>query len=254
MSLKTFSAFFYGHNVNKENLWLDFSEVGPEIAAQIQIGSYTLTQFVSKVSDAMNEVGDNTYSLSLDRNTRKITISADNNFDLLVTTGSHSAIGIWPILGFTSNKTGSNTYEADVASGFAYEPQFKLQRFVGFDDFVETVDSSVNTSASGIVEVVSFGQNNFMECNIMYATDITGQGAIKNNPTGVADLRAFMNYLIRKRPIEFIPDIDDPAVFVSCILDKTRASSTGVSFQLYEMYARGLANYFETQTLTFRKV
>jgi len=254
LSLKSFSIFNYGQNITKSNQFVNFSEAGPEITAIIKIGSYSLGQFIEKLSDAMNEAGGQVYSVVINRVTRKITISAPLNFSLLVTTGSHFAISTWSLIGFTSDKAGSNSYEADVQAGFVYEPQFKLQRYLDFDDFVETVDSSVNTSASGIVEVVSFGQNNFMECNIMYATDIIGQGAIKNNLSGVSNLRNFMNYLIRKRPVEFIPDIANPSVFIPCILEKTRASSTGVSFQLYEMYSRGLANYYETQTLTFRKV
>lgn len=255
MSLKTFSAFIYGHTIDEANEWLDFSEDGiTELGAQVEIGSYTITDFVAAVSTAMNEVGDNTYTLSLDRATRKVTISADAPFDLYVTTGTHTAISVFSLLGFTSNKTGLSSYEGDVASGSFYEPQYYLQRYVDFEDYVESVESSVNTSASGLVEVVSFGQNKFMECNITYITDIIGQGVIKNNASGVANLRAFMNYLILKRPVEFIPDIDLPNEFTPCILERTRQNQKGTGFQLYELYTRGLANYFETQTLTFRQV
>jgi hypothetical protein len=45
-----------------------------------------------------------------------------------------------------------------------------------------------------------------------------------------------------------------PGVYVPCILEKTQKNSKGVGFQLYELYSKGLANYFETGTLTFRKV
>jgi hypothetical protein len=93
-----------------------------------------------------------------------------------------------------------------------------------------------------------------MECNITYVTNIVGQGVIKNNPSGVSDLRAFMNYAIQKKPMEFIPDLLTPGVYVPCILEKTQKNSKGVGFQLYELYSKGLANYFETGTLTFRKV
>lgn len=255
MSLKTFSAFIYGHNITSSNQFVDFSENGvTEIGAEIEIGSYTLTDFVNAVSVAMNEFGGQEYTLTLNRTTRKITISASSNFQLWVTTGSHSAISAFSLLGFTSNKSGSNSYTSDVASGILFEPQYKLQKYVSFDDNVESIESSVNTSASGVVEVVSFGEANFMECNISYATDIVGQGAIKNNPNGVSDLRNFMSYLIRKYPVEFLPDIDNPSVFYPCILEKTRASSKGTSFILYELYGRGLANYFESGDLTFRKV
>lgn len=255
MSLKTYSGFIYGHDIIDTNSWIDFSENGiTELSAEVRIGSYTLDDFVDAFLNAMNGTGALEYSATIDRATRKVTISSTANFDLYVTTGSHSGISAFSLLGFTSDKTGSNSYEGDIASGLFYEPQFKLQRFVTFEDNVEFAQTSVNTSASGLVEVVSFGENQFMECNIIYATDITGQGAIKDNPNGVADLRAFMNYLIRKKPIQFIPDLDTPTNYYDCLLEKTTSSSNGTGFQLYELYGRGLANYYETQTLTFRRL
>lgn len=255
MSLKTFSAFIYGHDITDSNLSIDFSEnLIDELGAEINIGSYTLTDFVNAVATALNDVGDNEYSVTVDRTTRLITISTTVPFDLYVTTGSRASTSAFSLMGFTTDRTGSNTYVGDVPTGFFYEPQYYLQRYVDFTDYVEANESSVNTSASGIVEVVSFGQNNFMECNITYCTNITGQGVIKNNPNGVAVLRAFMNYAILKKPMEFLPDIDSVNEFTACILERTRQNSKGTGFQLYELYTRGLANYFETQSLTFRKV
>lgn len=254
MSLTTFSAFTYGHDIDDNSNYIDFSEDGiTELSAVIETGSYTLETFVNACLVALNDAGSLTYTATIDRSTRKITLTGSANFDLLVT-GTHSAISAFTLMGFTSDKTGSNSYTSDIASGFYYEPQYKLQRFVDFVDKVESVQSSVNTSASGIVEVVSYGTNQFMECNITYATNITGQGAIKNNPTGVSDLRAFMNYAIKKKPMEFIPDVDTPSVYTSCILEKTPANTNGTSFTLNELYGRGLANYFETGTLTFREI
>jgi hypothetical protein len=255
MSLKTYSGFIYGHDITDTNSWLDFTEgAGPELSTEVAIGSYTLDDFVNAVLNALNGEGALDYTATINRATRKVTISASGTFGLLVTTGTHTGISAFSLLGFTANKTGSSSYTSDVESGLFYEPQYKLQRFVTFEDNVEFAQTSVNTSASGLVEVVSFGQNQFMECNITYATDITGQGAIKNNVNGVSDLRAFMNYLIRKKPIQFIPDIDTPSAYYDCLLEKTTSSSNGTGFQLYELYGRGLANYYETQTLTFRRL
>lgn len=255
MSLTTFSGFIYGHDISEDNQFIDFNEDGfTEIGAQIKIGSYTLASFIDAVSNAMNEAGDSTYTVTVNRTTRLITITGSAPFNITVTSGSHFAISAFSLMGFSTNRSGSNTYTADLPSGFLYEPQYKLQRYVDFSDIVESADSSVNTSASGIVEVVSFGQNQFMECNITYATNIIGQGVIKNNSAGVTDLRAFMNYAIQKKPMEFIPNLAAPTVFISCILERTQKNSKGVGFQLYELYSRGLANYFETGTLTFRKV
>lgn len=252
MSLTTFSAFIYGHDITDDNQWIDFTEDGmTELSAQIDINSYTLTDFANAVVSAMNEVGGQEYSIALDRTTRKITISAASSFTLL-TDGTHSEISAFSLMGFTANQTGTDL-EGDTASGSYYEPQFKLQQYVDFQDIVEASDSSVNESASGLVEVVSFGQNNYMECNITYITNIIGQGVIKNNANGVSDLRKFMLYAIQKKPLEFIPDIDGVS-FNSCLLESTQANRNGTGFQLYELYGRGLANYYETKKIRFREL
>lgn len=248
-----YSGFIYGHTITANNQWIDFTENGvTELSIQIDFGSYTLTEFVSKVIRAMNEIGTQVYTASLDRLTRKITISAAGNFDLLVSTGTHSSISAFELMGF-NDKSGSNSYEADNPSGSFYEAQYPLQRYVDFENNVEISNSKVNESASGKVEVISYGTNKFMECNIKYATNITGQGVIKNNPNGENDLRAFLNYAILKRPMEFVRDVT-LTNFNSCILESTSKSNVGTAFTLFELYAQGLANYFETKTLTFREL
>lgn len=253
MGLKTYSAFIYGHVIDENNNFIDFND-GSDKYGQIEIGSYTLTEFVSAVLSAMNEIGSQEYTASLNRDTRKITISAPSNFDLQVTTGTHAEISAFNLMGFTSDKTGSNSYESDIASGSIYEPQFILQSYVDFEDNVKTSNSSVNQSASGKVEVVSWGKNKFMECNITLATDIIPQAIIKENANGVSDLRDFMNYAINKYKIEFVDNIDDKNVFTSCILESTPEDSKGTAFKLKELYARKLFGYFETGNIIFRSI
>ena len=194
MSLKSFSAFVYGHHVVDSNQIINSSEGSGELVAIIPIGSYTLERFIEVVSSALNDAGGNDYTVSVDRMTRRITVSSTGNFDLLVETGSNPNFNAFELMGFTTERSGGSSYVADAPTGKLFEPQFKLQQYVDFDDFVDASDSSVNTSASGVVEVISFGENNYMECNIKYATDILGQGAIKNNASGVSDLREFMRY------------------------------------------------------------
>jgi hypothetical protein len=254
MSIKSYSGFTYGHEINSSNDYINFDEGGGEVASQIEIGSYTLNNFLGKVLEAFNAEGGQEYSGTIDRATRKITITATTNFDLLVTTGTQSTISAFSLMGFTIDKTGSNSYESDVASGFFYEPQFLLQNYVSFEDNVKTAQASVNESASGVVEIVSFGKNQFMECNITLATDIIPQGAIKENATGVSDLRSFMNYAINKNPLEVVFDLENPDLFEACLLEKTQIDSKGTGFKLYELYARKLVGYFETKSLTFRKL
>jgi len=254
MSITTYSGFTYGHEISSSNEFINFDDGAGEVSEQIEIGSYTLNDFLDKVLEAFNSGGTQEYSGTIDRSTRKITVSAASNFSLLVTSGTQASISAYGIIGFTQDKTGSNTYEADIASGFFYEPQFLLQNYVAFEDNVKTAQASVNQSASGVVEIVSFGKNEFMECNITLATDIIPQGVIKENINGVSDLRQFLNYAINKNPIEFVADLESPNIFESALLEKTNGDSKGTGFKLNELYSRKLAGYFETKTITFRKL
>ena len=255
MAITTRSAFTYGHNITENNQYINFVEDGiNELAATIEIGSYYLNQFPDAIASALNDIGDNIYEVTLDRTTRKITISADANFDLLVTTGSQVSISAFSLMGFTTNRSGADTYETDLETGFVYYPQAPLFEYISFDDIEEAVSAKVNESSSGEIEVVSYGTRNFMECNIKYATNIIGQQFIEDNASGVSDLRVFMQYITRKRPIEFIEDKTDFETYVPCLLESTPKSSDGVGFLLRELYAQKLANYYETGKIVFRKL
>lgn len=252
----TMSRFYYGHEITKDNLFISFNEGSGEISAQMRVGDYTLNEFVREIERTMNENGTLTYSVLVDRYTRIITISATGNFDLLVITGSQSAFSVFTLAGFVTDKIGSNSYSSDASSGSEYSPQFLLQSFVSFDDNQRASEASVNVSASGIVEVLSFGNEQFMDCNFEYITNYNmGENSpIETNASGVEAARNFMLYCIRKNKIEFIPDRLNPNIFVNCLLESTESNSKGTGFKLKEMYSKGLAGFFETGKLVFRKV
>ena len=256
MSLDTFSTFYYGFVIDEDNYQIDFDEGGAELTADIAVGSYTATGFALAIKDAMDTAGALTYTVTFSRSTRKITISAGSNFTLRCSSGTHIGTGAWTLMGFSgSNKTSASTYTGGAVSGDYYSPQFILQEYVSTDDYQEAVDASVNETASGVVEVVKFGTRSFMECNIKFATDITQDGAvIKTNATGVADLRRFMQYLVSKGPVQFMPDLSDTATFTDMILESTESSTKGTGYRLREMYDRGLPGYFHTGKLKFRVI
>lgn len=259
MALTTRVAFTYGHDISASNQYINFSEDSgvTELAATIEIGSYYLNEFGNKVATALNEIGDNTYTVTLDRTTRKFTISADANFDLLVTTGTQVAISAFSLIGFTTNRSGSNSYEADVASGFLYEPQAPVRDYQPFDNNQQAVQAKVNESSSGDnIEVVKYGTRKIMSLNIKYVTDIdvSASDYLDNDPTAVSKLRTFMEYITGKKPIEFIPDKTDLTTFTPCILESTRSSRDGVGFELRELYSEGLSFYFESGLLQFRQI
>lgn len=254
MTIKTKCIFTYGHTIDANNQIINFNEGSGEISASIIIGEYTLQSFGDAVASAMNLAGSQDYSVAVDRTTRKLTLSAASSFTLLAATGSQIEISAFALMGYTLDISGISN-EGDQASGSAYRPQFLLQDFIDFQDDVESSHSKVNQSATGIVEVISYGSIEFMSCVITFATDILKQAAIENNANGVADLRAFMKYSVGKAPLEFVPDADNnPSAFTDCLLERTPQSKDGVNYMLKELYSRNLVGYFETGKLKFRKI
>ena len=257
MSITTRSAFTYGHTITVDNQSMPFSENGvDELVATFRIGAYTLGDFATEMARAMNEAGTLNYVTTLDRSTYKITISGDAVFWLYVTSSTLSSVSPYSLLGFTTERSGTaSSYEGDLMSGSIFKPQFLLQSFVAFEDNQEANEVTVNETASGRIQVVKYGDINFMECNITAQTNIRQAkgSAVEDNPTGEDDLRAFMKYIVTKAPIEFIPDRDATA-FTDCLLEKTQRSSKGTGYKLKELYTKGYANWWESGLITFREI
>lgn len=257
MSLKTKSAFIYGHQITDENYILDINEGSGEVAIYLDVGDYTLTDFIDMLSTALNTYGSNTYSVSVNRTTRIITISADGTFKILGSTGTHIGNDPLSLMGYAYSDTSlATSHAASSATGSIWEPQFYLQDFVDFDDNVQSIEGVQRESTSGQVEVVSFGKRYIMECNIKLITDIK-QGSsswITSDSSGVSSARTFLNYVIDKAPVEFIPDKNSVDDFTECLLESTPESQEGLAFKLKEMYSQGLIGYFETGPLKFRRV
>lgn len=254
MSLTTFSIFYYNFEVTKDNRFLNFKEGVPELTAEIQVGSYTFSTLATAIKTAMEAVGALTYTVTPNRNDRSYTISSSANFELLVTSGS-STSNIYSTIGFTgADRTGASTYTGSVA-GSAYEPQFILQDHISSDNSRKAVEAAVRKTANGKVEVIKFGTEKFVQFSIRFATDITQDGRIiKNNSLGVSQLQNFMQFLITKSPIEYMPDISTRSTFEKLLLESTPTDNNGIGYELKEMYDRSLPNYFETGILRFRVV
>lgn len=256
MSITTFSSFYYGYQITSSNLYLNFNEGGSELTATLTVGDYTLTTLLSEVKSALDTVGANTYTVTADRDSRKITIaSSGGTLNLLVTTGSASGTSAWSLLGFTSDKTGATSYESDSTSGSSYEPQFKLQSYVSKNIFKEKIRSTINESASGRVEVISFGTRSFYEFSIDYITNIVqpAVGPIISNESGVSAAESFMQNVIEKRQVEFHPDKSDTSTFDTLILETTPESGDGTSYRLKERFG-DLPFYYSTGILRWRVV
>lgn len=259
MALNKYSAFYYGHTILKSNRYINFGETYLDPVQRVglvDIGAYTLTKFGDLIAKAMNSAGSQEYTVTLDRATRKFTISADNNFELLLDTGSNKTTSVFSLLGFTGNVdlTGSNTYEADSPSGEAYLTQTPLANFSDFSKNKEKSEAVVKTTPAGITEVISYSTLERMKCDLPAITDFVPQRFIRATATGVQEAESFLDYCITKAPLEFVYDYEDADNFTPCILDRTSQNSKGVGYELKERVRDSLPGYYGIKGLTFLKI
>lgn len=256
--IQTRSSFYYIDPVVDSNRLLNFREgAGPELTADVQQRGYTMSELAASVQTALNNAGALTYTVAFNRESRCFTISASGVFDLLTSTGTANGVDIFPLLGFTgADKTGGTSYQANECAGVQFLPQFWLQSYVDAEDYQESISPAVVKSASGIVEVVKFGDEKFFEFEIMFSTDIEqGKGSVvETNLQGVLDLRNFMKFCVRKLRLEFMPDRDSKPTFFKVLLESTPQSNNGTGFKLSEMYGQGLPGYFSSGMLRYRVV
>lgn len=257
MSLSVYSAFRYGHTIDISNRDLDFKEGVTTRHAVVEVGSYTLTKLLEVVALAMNDVGTNDYSFTVNYSTGVVTLNSTGSFDLLGATGDNASTSILNLLGIDNiNYLGVTQVVGINRSGFIYEPQFFLQSYMPTTQNKKAASATVTKAASGAVSVQSFGDERFMKCDLVFITNLIQptDSIIKNNQTGLEDTISFLEYCITKAPVEFIADISKPDEFERLLLESTPTSTDGVGFDLVETFARGLPYYYEIKPLTFRLV
>jgi hypothetical protein len=258
MALNKYSAFYYGHTITKSNYYINIGEayLDPiERVGRVAIGAYTLTKFGDLVATALNSAGSQEYTVTLDRTTRKFTISAVNNFELLLDTGSNKTTSVYTLLGFTGtvDLTGSNSYEADSQSGEAYITQTPLANFSDFKYNKEKAEAVVRSTPAGITEVISYSTLERMICDFPAITNYVPQRFIRATETGLDEAEAFLDYCITKAPMEFLENYEE-VEYTPCILDKTSKNSKGVGYQLKERVRDQLPGYYSIAGLTFLKI
>jgi hypothetical protein len=257
MALNTHSKLIYGFTIDSDNFALDFDEGIGEIQASIDLGDYTFGEIADEVAAVLTDAGTQEYTVTIDRETRFVTISATSNFDLLVATGSRFAKSIFGLLGFTiSDRTGSNSYTSNVAAGFEYATQMKLQDYISSEEWRRAASAVVNKSASGLVEVVKFGDEKFIQANFRFITDrdMGSTPVIRTNLNGKQDFLDFIRFMVTKGFAEFFPNEDDVNIFEKVLLESTPGNSDGTGYQLDEQYGRGLPDFYDSGRLVFRVV
>lgn len=260
--IDTDSVFYYGQVVTAEpyNGYLDINEGGGDLQVGLDAASYTLTSLAIALRNALNTQATLEYTVSVDRASRKFTISATANFSLLLSTGASVGSSIWTLLGFTQgvDLTGAMTYTGESPSGSRYDPQFKLQSYVDPEDFQESNQAQKNVAADGkTVEVIRFGIATFYEMDIKFITsrdDISDGVNIRGNPTGLQDARTFMQYITQLNPVEFIPDKLTSGEFSEVILETAPGFTDGTGYKLKELFSNNLRDVYETGVLKFRVI
>lgn len=251
--IETKSKIIYGIEITSENRHLDFIEGSTSYSAELRPGRYTLNTIAREVATALNAAGLFSYSCSVDRATRKLTISASGRFQLIAVNPPHSGNAAI-MIGFVANKTGFNIV-SDNGLGKVYTPPRYLQDYEDPENNLAAISESVNESADGSVEVFSLGEKRICEFNIDYITDNAAAYDFLENTSGmIAKTRDLLTYLSKKGPIDFIPDKTSPEIFYTLIMDKNAYNAKGTGFRLFEMQGLGHIKMWETKTMTFRVV
>lgn len=252
----TFSKFYGGFFIDESSFYLPFKEgAGPELDAQVAIGTYSATDFCAAISAAMNLVGSQAYAVTFDRTTRFITISAPSAFTLLGSTGLTSGLSILNRIGFPTDTISSTSNTASIACGYEYRPQFPLQDYLPSKNNSKSVEATINKSASGIVQVVRFGLEKYIEFSIQYVNNEPGDSdIIRYNPNAIDELNAFMLDSTAKNYIEFMYNETDVNTFETLLLDTTAGDSKGTGYKLKEMTGKKLYGYWESGLLTYKKI
>lgn len=251
-----YAAFNYGHTINQANRYLNFKEgAGPELRADLAIGSFTLGQMAGVIATALNKAGNQEYTVTLDRDNRYFTIAAASAFDLLVDSGANTPSSAWYLLGFTNGDIlGVTSASSNEGSGSQYITQMPLTGIPNFTKIKEKLDAVVRQTSSNKVESISYGTAQKMKVNFPMITNVVPQKFIRETATGEEELEAFMDYAIEKRPLEYLEDYRIGGEFVPCLLERTGSSGNGTGYEVKHLKTQGYPFHYKLDGLTFLKI
>lgn len=260
--IDTYSSFYYGYNIQAQPFtgYLNIDEGAGEISIELPVGSYTLTTLVDTLRNALLSQATLDYQVTVDRVTRKITISAPTTFDLLTNTGSQVGSSAWELLGFqtTADLTGQVSYTSQDSSGKRYLPQFPLQSYVPLEDFQSANQAKKNVASDGTtIEVIRFGLARFIEFDIKFITsrlDIADGIYIMKNSTGLEDAREFLRDITQLSEFEFMPDKNSPGNFSRVIVESMPEFQDGTGYKLRELFNDNLRDVYETGVIKLRVI
>jgi len=241
--ITTRSSFIYGFLVDENNNTFVIDEGSGNIDCVLRKNTYSFTEYAAEVQLAINTNGTQVYTVTANRD-RTLTISASNNFDIKVS-GVGVGLSAFPMMGFTTDMTGTNTYTSDAKAGYEYVPQYYLQEYAELEQEYRNVHK--NETLSGYVETIVHNKVKYVSMNIKFITDLDVSGSsITNNQSGVNDVVNFMEYVITGGKIEFIPDVNDRDLYKTLILENNN------KFKLKE--ERDFRHIYQTGVIKFREV
>ena len=250
--INTHSSFLFDFEVTPENKYIDFVESGETLVAEVETGSYSLEELLTEIQTALNETGILSYTVSVNRATRIVTISSDSAFDLLVSSGDNADNSIYSLIGIpvVADFTAVTSVSGTTAVGTLYRTQFKLQDFVHCDDLQMQRFPTVSKSASGRTTMVSFGVDRFFEFSFKWITDLNID--FIRNVSSKADFNTLLRHMSQKRAVEFYPDEADTSTFYTIILESSPDAGDWTGYKLQEQYTRGLIGFYEFGPARFR--
>lgn len=255
-ALSTNSKFYYGWQITTANRNLDFND-GANKTAVLKVGYYTSQSLALEIKKKMDALSSLDFTVTFNRITRRFTISSTANFSLLFSSGSNSGTSPALVLGYTNtDKTAASSYLAESVSGYEYKTQFPIQSYKDPSTNRKAIDGVVNESASGISEVIKYGNKRFMEAELLFVTNIiqADGSVIRTNYQGREDALQFLEWCTERGQVEFMKDENKPSEFNIFELESTPTDSKGLDFDLIEMYDRSLPYYYRIGPLKFRLI
>lgn len=258
-----YSKFVYGYTLDATNNLLPIKVGATEYQVYIPIGKYSGTTLAAAIKTACEYmIPTQTFTCTYNLSTRKFYISCNVSFNILFATGVIIANSCASVIGF--NATDKTVFlnpplfdfQSDNASGNVYSPQFPLQSYNKLGTIKKLTDPVVNKTSDGEIEMVYYGEENYIEFEIKYITELQypSGSLIRNNQSALSELKSFLNYSILKNIITFYPDENSTDV-INIRLDKTSEDSTnGTAYRIEEEYSANMPNYYKTNKLTWRVI
>lgn len=251
MALKNPSLFLYGLQITVNNQNITFGTNSGETpgsgtarTAIIPVGYYSLTGLAIAVAQAItNADPTHVYSCTVDRTNsggtqNRVTIATTNTYlSIYFNTGSVSNPAT--LLGFTgADLTGATSYTGSASAGtvlipnqigYSFLPTQAMQKNFG----------SLNVSASGLKESITFALQSFWQVQFKYIPEATME----------ASWLPLVQWLIQQREVDFTPDITAPTTVYTGTLEDPQ---NGLEFNFTEHLSEGLPFEYATPLMKFR--